>query len=573
LKKLETMVVSVLLAGFALVCFESQKHNSVTIDESAHLPAGYYYWNTGDFGLYNMNPPLIKLIESAPLLRMRPSLELDLSQLPKGGLVPWEPWVYGADFMDRNQQNYLRIFQAGRVMIIFLGVLLGLLVYLCSRFFYGRAGGVLSLAVFAMCPNLIAHSQLATVDIGASLFMALALLTLIFYLKKPTWPRALFAGVALGLALLSKFSAISLLPFYALAPWFMVRPFRSDRFSFKTILVRYLQVGTMILIWLFLVMACYRFEDVFQKTGNLNLISTQMKTVQKYTRFLPAPFPEKYLAGLDFQLTQVEQGQAPNYLLGRWYQGIKWRYMPVALLVKVPVPVQILFLFALCLALGRRGKRIPFKPEEILVLLVMALVFYQLSFRNRLQIGVRYLLPLFPLAYILIGRIVAGWEGASLLRKVMPAVMIAWLLGESVFIYPHYLSYFNEFCGGPKNGRRVLLDSNLDWGQDLPGLAEFMKQNGVKKIDLWYFGTVLPELYGIKYQPLGMQPKNEYLAVSAQLYYGQGVFNPPLFYFQPRERMFKNQPSYVVDTSTLVPYLHKKPVATCGYSILVFKNN
>ncbi len=570
MKKLEAAAITILLVFFAVICFKSQKWASVTVDEFAHLPAGYYYWLTGDYRLYGKNPPLIKMVASLPLLWMKAKAEVNLSVLPRSG---WLPWLYGTDFMIKNQAEYLGIFSAGRMMIILLGLGLGLMLYFYSRSLYGRAGAILSLAVFALCPNMLAHSQLATVDIGASLFIFLALLSLIGYLKKPGWARAGLAGLALGLAQLSKFSSLSLLLFYAAAPVLPVWPFRSDKLGLRRLWLRGLQVGAMILIWLFLVAACYRFGGLFKTVGNLDLRSSQMKRVQKYTSALPAPFPEIYLLGLDRQLEDMEQGEFANYFMGKWYNGADRRYFLVALLVKTPIPILVLFLWAILLGRSARPASRKFEPEEILILLVMAWIFFLFDFRNSLQIGVRYLLPLFPLAYLLLGRIGKALSGSSIPKKIIPAGLMIWLFAECLSSYPNYLSYFNEFAGGPKNGHNVLLDSNLDWGQDLPALAEFMKKNRIEKIELFYFGQPFPELYGINYQLLGREPRLKYAAISAQYYYSKGIFYYPLLYYQPLDTLLEHKQPVVLSKSVLTPYLGKEPVARCGNSILVFKND
>jgi len=553
-----------------MVCFQSQKWVSVTIDEFAHLPSGYYYWRTGDYRLYSKNPPLVKMITSLPLLWKAPRAETDLSRLPKSG---WLPWLYATDFMLKNQKNYLKIFEAGRMMMILMGVILGLILYLYSRSLYGKAGGILSLAIFVLCPNLIAHSQMATVDAGASLFIFISLIALIFYLKKPGWARAVLAGLGLGLAQLAKFSSVSLLFFYAAAPLLLIWPFRSDRPGWKRIFLRTAQVGLMIGIWIFLVSAGYGFKGTFEKTGNLDLHSHGMKRIQKMTFVLPAPFPQIYLLGLDRQMEDIEQGEFGNYLLGNWYQGVSRKYFLIALLVKVPIPIQIMLLTALLLGLRIKKTRLKFAPEELLILAVMGWLLIIFSLRNSLQIGVRYLLPTFPLAYLLIGRIGKALSGASFIKKLMIAGLWTWLLVECLWIYPHYLSYFNEFAGGPKNGHKILLDSNLDWGQDLPALADFMKKNRIDQIELWYFGHPFPKLYGVNYQLLGQEPRLKYAAISAQFYYSEGKLYYPLLYYQPLNTLVEHKKSVVLNQKEILPYLNKKPVATCGYSILVFKND
>ena len=566
---LEIFLAVVLLLFFALLCWKSQKWNSVTVDEFAHLPAGYFYWQTKNFILYSENPPLVKLLSSLPLLWMKPKPKLEFYSY---NLIQ-DSWLYGTDFMLKNTNHYLKIFERARAVIIFLGMVLGLLVYLFSRSHYGRLGGIFSLMVFVFCPSIMAHSQLATIDTGASLFIFLAVISLIFYLKSPGWKRAVLAGMGLGLAQLAKFSSLSLLTFYFLIPVLLIWPFKKDQFSVKKLLLRTSQALLILLIWIFLVSAGYRFQGMFKPVSVFRFESQALKKAQSIFRPLRAPFPKIYLYGLDWQMLDVEQGEFPSYFLGKWYEGIDKRYFLVAWLVKMPIPIQILFLLAVFSGLRLKSSRRKFSPEEILILCIMAWIFFIFSFKNALQIGFRYLLPILPMGYFMIGRLGRNWEGYSQRFKLAILVLFSWALVENLMIYPHYLSYFNEFTAGPRYGHKVLLDSNLDWGQDLPSLAKFMKENKIEKIELGYFGHVFPELYGVNYQILGDKPRLEYSAISAQFYYGAGEFRYPVFYYAPLHLLRYGIVPIEISAKLIMPYHQKKPIAHCGYSILVFKND
>jgi len=561
LKRIEAIGVIILLAAFAGLCWKSQKWTSVTIDEFAHLPAGYYYWEMKDYKLYSKNPPLVKMISALPLLALKPQFEHDLNRFQNIG---WRPWLFANDFMFRNQRDYLGIFEAGRAMIILLGMLLGLSLYLSARSRYGRAGAFISLTLFSFCPNMIAHSQMATVDTGASFFIFLAVLSLLWYLKKPGWARTALAGACLGLAQLAKFSTLSLLPIYLLAPFLLIWPFKKDRSQPRLLGKRFAQIGLMVLVWVVMVSICYRGQELFVPTAEFKFASRWMNRMQTVFRPLPAPFPRTYLRGLDGQLADMEQGEFANYLMGKWYQGISKKYFLIALLVKVPVPVQVLFLAAFLPGVLPKKYRLKFSAEEIFLLGLMAWILFIFSVRNSLQIGVRYLLPAFPIAFLFMGRLGKALANSKPWPRIAAAAMVLWLIVESLAVYPHYLSYFNEYAGGPKNGYKVLLDSNIDWGQDLPALAEFMKKNQISKIDLCYFGHAWPGLYGVDYQILGQGPSLKYTAISLQMLKGVGYFYYPM--------LFDGQGT-VVKPELIKAYLNKKPVGSAGYSIWIFEND
>jgi hypothetical protein len=114
------------------------------------------------------------------------------------------------------------------------------------------------------------------------------------------------------------------------------------------------------------------------------------------------------------------------------------------------------------------------------------------SFFTHIPIGIRFLLPVFPFLFLAVGYLCeAGlWKG-KVNKTVMVVVGIAYLI-PSVCVFPNYLPYFNLAAGGPCKGHKWLIDSNLDWGQDLPGLKKYMEKNGIDKIKLGYFGRVDP---------------------------------------------------------------------------------
>ena len=258
----------------------------------------------------------------------------------------------------------------------------------------------------------------------------------------------------------------------------------------------------------------------------------------------------------------AEHGDFPNYLFGHWYQGNKWYYFPVALAVKTPVPILLGFLAALFLPGPAPRTRPRFRPQEIGLLAVIIFAYLGLTAFNQLQLGVRYLLPLFPLAYVLIGRlgILGLHSNRGRWRLPILAGLGLWLLLGTVRIYPHYLAYFNELAGGPDRGYKILLDSNLDWGQDLPGLAEYMRTHRVDKVNLAYFGPADPALYGIRYDLLHTPNPPGLTAISAAYLMG---FPYPVLYTDPWTE---------IPLEITAAFQHRKPLAKIGYSIFLFQD-
>jgi len=191
-------------------------------------------------------------------------------------------------------------------------------------------------------------------------------------------------------------------------------------------------------------------------------------------------------------------------------------------------------------------------------LLPAAVIFCFFSLNNR-AIGLRYILPIYPFLFVF----AAGTAQFLLSKKITAGVLaaaMAWYVGASCHIHPHYLAYFNELAGGPDNGYKYLVDSNLDWGQDLKGLKKFMQERGISRISLSYFGSDSPDRYGIAYDWLPSfylrdpDPKHPpatlkgWVAISATNL--EGV--------------------YFVNRDIFARFRNLQPVAKIGYSIFVY---
>jgi hypothetical protein len=171
---------------------------------------------------------------------------------------------------------------------------------------------------------------------------------------------------------------------------------------------------------------------------------------------------------------------------------------------------------------------------------------------SNINIGIRHLLPIYPFVFVLAGATLAAWSGK---RKAMVlGVLGAALVAESLAIYPHYLAFFNVLSGGPANGPNLLVDSNLDWGQDVKKLKRYMDRHAIPRVCMAYFGTADLDYYGLPYDTLAHErteaeamSRDCVLAVSATLL--EGVYLPDDSFAWLRER---------------------KPTARVGYSIYVY---
>jgi dolichyl-phosphate-mannose-protein mannosyltransferase len=383
----------------------------------------------------------------------------------------------------------------GRYATIALSLLLALYVSGWAYELYGRKGALLSLSLFVFDPNLLTHGQLVTADLPAALMITIALYHFWRFLKFGGKERALLSAVTLGLSQLAKYSCIYLYPIFlviavlygrcrprteaagsaprergvqALRRWSVITAF----FGAVSLLVINLGfifdgIGTPL--------SGYGFKDPFFK----RLQATPV------LRNIPLPLPMPYLQGLDLIKYEERMGQA----WGNLYMAGKLRvnhhdgtlrgfpgYYFYAALFKVPIAKQAIVFLALLGFFFQGGQRAAFLRRDELVLVVPIFVYWiYFNFFFNAQIGIRHVLPVFALATVLCGRLLA--DPVSKLLQFTALILTAWIGVSTLSYYPHFLSYFNEFVPDRKLAYRYLADSNLDWGGNEWYLAQYVRRH------------------------------------------------------------------------------------------------
>lgn len=515
------------------------KWQSITVDEYAHLPAGYSYLVKRDFRIYPKNPPLIKMLAALPLTAMKLEFPLQKFYEVRGA---WAPWEFADAFVKANRENVLEIWAQGRAVIMFIGAVLAFVVFIWTSRLYGAWAGLLAMFLTVTSPDILAHAGVVTTDLGFTLFFGLTMFFLWLFFEKPDPWKLILAAVFFGCAQLSKFSGLMMIPI-------LVGVFTAQVVRFTVIEGYFPKRALLQVIGVFLVVVLmglaiinggYFGNRIFESLAENARMSGLLKSIgASRVGALPLPFPADYISGLDAQLADTEKGEFPNYINGEWRKGGVWYYFLEALLLKTPLPTILLIMLGTIWGIRRAlvknrdstvhvifiGRGQPawiFAYLPALLFLLIANVF------GNLQLGVRYVLPLLPLSFICAGGAVAssnfetseGNVKEKILRnsvKVFAIVLCLWQVIEVGISYPHHLSYFNELAGGRKGGHRYLIDSNIDWGQDLPSLKAKMDELGLKEIGLVYFGHADPRLYGIKYH----LPRvgDDFIAVSVNFLY------------------------------------------------------
>lgn len=495
--------------AYGVLALHAARVETPTVDEFAHVPAGVAAWRQDRMELYRSNPPLTKLLLAAPIALDPSVTDPPVRETP----LLWGPWEYGHRFMNANHERYLSLMFRARWVSVAFGLLAGLLVFRWARDAFGLRAAAAVTALYFLCPNVLAHGHLATIDMAASCTILLAVFTLRWAYRAPGAVRLAGAGAALGLALATKFTAVLLLPVFAVLAvterWRQGRGSRSVRPLYAAA-----DVVWMLAAALLVVNASVAFESAFEPIGTMPLRSAFMTALQQAVPDgLPVPLPIQYVLGFDAAKEISEHGEFGSYLLGRWSAGGWWYYNLVAAAVKLPTLVLLLMLAAApCWWWSGLARR-----EALYLAVPLLTVIGAFSVASNLNIGIRHVLPALPFAFLALSPIFTPKQGRArdLLSRGVLCLALAVSIVNVATLHPNYLTFFNALAGGPARGGEWLIDSNLDWGQDLyrvPGAVAALSPDETPY--LLYFGHVDPALYGLRYRLLPATPVEGIVAVS-----------------------------------------------------------
>lgn len=430
------LVVAALALIVLLICIGSMRLDSATADEGAHIASGLIKLKLGWMGFFPEQPPLMNSLSALPLLTYR---------IPSQWREAGSHWNVGYLLLYRSGYDPARILFLARLPTIALFLALCFTVYWFVATHSNAWWGVFAFALTAFCPNLIAHGRLATVDMAATFFMFAAVALWI------DSRRPIAVGVLVACAILSKTSAL------LLGPYFVVL------FLFKR-------------QWRNAIIAILAALVVFEGVYLIETSSAYLTSVgESRTPLMPFVEYAKHVKAI--QRWFVTGHEHPQFLLGQFSDKGWPYYYFVAWLLKVPLGAQLLLIGSIVLTIRRRH------PAAV-ACLGFVLLFFAASTTSKIDLGIRYILPVFPFAYAGIAIALANAN----VNRTLTGVLLACHIASSLFAYPGYISYFNEIIGSRRNADRFLIDSNLDWGQDLHRLKLWCDAHHVDSIRIDYFG-------------------------------------------------------------------------------------
>jgi len=491
---LHTCAAALLLGLFFAQAMTSIPHLSITFDEDLHISTGYSVLRTGDLRLVEDHPPLIGYLMSWPLL-LSPHIP-----------DPWDvpAWEQGDRRLFVRNEIWWSIpidtwSIPPRIPVAWLAMLLGAFLFRWASDWFGPRAGLFALTLFVFDPNILTHGTLATLDLGVACFMFIAMFGIQRLLHRPRWKNLVTGGIFLGLALGAKVSGLIVLPIsVGLMVLWGFKHWRNKLVSRMLIhLGTYLGVA-------FLTLWAIHLFDFGPPPG----LSTPLPAPTYWNSFL--------------RVGRHASTGNPAYLLGETYAGGRWYYFPVAFALKTPLPTLALTGTALAMALSAAWRN-PRERWRGLVMVSLPASYFLMSIANRINIGYRHLLPILPFLYLLIARLAIPPQPAlkrpELRRdshfmshvsrptphalRLIALALLLWQMVGTLRVWPFYLTFFNEIAGGPQNGYRHLADSNVDWGQGLKALRDYLEAKSWSDARLSSFTFFIrPELYGVQATPL-----------------------------------------------------------------------
>jgi Dolichyl-phosphate-mannose-protein mannosyltransferase len=516
-----TLIAAALLGLYWWMATSVSDNQGTTGDEIAHLTAGYSYWKTDDYRLQPENGNLPQRWAAIPLLFKK---DLKFPTLEQNSWRISDVWDMGFQWFFTLGNDLAAMLREGRQMIALFGVATGALVFLWARRLYGNKEAVLGAALFSFCPTMLANGALVTSDMTATCMFLAAVTAFWAMASRLTLSRVLVFGLVLGLLCVSKFSAPLIAPMCAIlwlvrlsgppeleASWPFSSPIAGRaRIAWALIAATLAACAlAVVVIW-----ASYGFKyPMFRKFEphrirslvGWDVLEDQGGPLVPMLRFARAHklLPESYIYG--FAHTYRFSRYRKAFLNGQ-YGSYGWvQFFPYTTAVKTPLALFGLIALSALAAASRRRSAPQWRSRlyDWSPLLSLFAVYWAFSLTSHLNIGHRHIMPVYPVLFVMAAGAAVWIARPVRLAAACVAALAIWFAAESLWIRPNYLAYFNELVG-PRDAWRHLVDSSLDWGQDLPTVRRWLDAHPQEgPVFISYFGSGDIQYYGIKATRVG----------------------------------------------------------------------
>lgn len=490
----------IIVISFGLMIYSSLS-DSMVVDEKVHISAGYLHVWKGNYTFNPEHPPLLNDLAGLFAKIAKPNLpNVDLSSSKSDG-----QWQYGDKLFYESNNNVDSILFWVRFPFIILTLGIIYLSYLWAKTIFSPKAGIAAAALVGFCPNILAHGHLATTDIGLVFFLLLACWLLRKYVLKPSFEAAILLSLAIGLVILAKFSGVIIVPIVIIGLlylWLFKKPEAIHALGHLAIII----LIPIVFIWL--VYAFSARSELVNLPPSYQLSSYLGGDIvmSNIAKTLLVPF-DKYFIGYNLVAEHNAVGHW-NFLNGQIKFDGWWYYFPLALLYKLPIPTLILLVIAVIFSRP--------KMRELFFLLLPALLFLGVAMISRIEIGIRHILVILPFFYIYAAGL---WQSKNSYLKPVISILLFTTIIIGILAAPNYIAYFNQIAGGAKGGYKHLIDSNLDWNQNIKRFAKYTKANNIKYIYQYCWDGNSFAYYGVENQLLPASPVNGVVAICAHQYW------------------------------------------------------
>lgn len=505
--------------------------DSAVYNENGRLASGLYYLHFGEYSIFRVNPPLTGVVGAFPSLVLGAEYakrsELDISDFKR------VEYPAGDLFAERNT-NYRILLFIGRIFCIVLLLAIFTVALSFSSALYGNVAMYFLIAICFFSPYFLGHGHLIAPDAISGASSVFAVYFFWRWLRKPSSENSIMAGLALGLAELTKFTLLVFYPVFSIL-WILYRFPRIGVPSIVPFRKQLLQCLQLFAVSLLVINLGYMFEGTGKQLRSFRFqtkLFTGYRTLEEIPSvggnrfddsncilenalgYLPMPLPKNFVQGIDTQRLDFERGM-PSYLRGEWSNHGWWYYYLYAILLKNPLGTIGLFLLALFCTLFLKGYNADLRDEAVILLPGISLLVF-VSSQTGFSVHSRYMIPALPFFFLWSTKVARAFTSkvktlspkSSRAVRWIAVILVVWSVGSSLWVYPHSIAYFNELAAilptpldqsyphqdsrpdytllqkvglflnaGPINGPRHLLDSNIDWGQDLYGLERWCRRH------------------------------------------------------------------------------------------------
>lgn len=534
-------VALVVLIGIGTARIVSTYHVfNHTYDEGGHLGCGLEWLDRARYEYEPQHPPLARI-----MMALGPYLDGSHSY---GTPVEW--------FEETDKilyaKNYWRTLSLARAGLLPFFILTCVMVWFWGKRLFGEPAALVAVLLVSNIPPLLGHAGLANLDVATAGMLLAALYAVTRYLETPTLRNAAIFAVAIAAAVATKFTVVAFFP-VALAGFLLFRTAWNWRFHVRSPRPAWRHAALFTVIFSVTIWSVYRFASnpVVLPAKDFGVAAKSQKLTrlpQPVLKILETPMPGGQLVrGFGSMFLHNERGH-PSYLFGEFREKGWWYFFEVVLAVKTPIAFLLLSGIGVVLLLRRCC--VAGKTPYLLAPGVFAAAILVFSMAANVNLGVRHVLIVYPLfALAAAFAVVEGWRRGGALRYGA-AGLVVWQLGASALAHPDYMAYFNFLAGD--RPERILVESDLDWGQDLHRSALRLKELGAHDVAVSYFGTArLNELPSPR--PLtSCQEQAEWALVSIRM----------LFEFHRRE---------IPQEEALYSCLKAMPAERIGKSMLLYR--